>query len=287
MRQGLFAIVLVLAAFAGGALINGPGMAWVQGRVKDLVEGGTAAPVDPSISVVEDAPEEPVSVDEPGAASSTVAAAPPTAPMAPPPPFQLDLAGNGPAEGVSADPAPPPPSVAAPRGPTLVANPSDPAPSPPISDSAPPPSPEGPTMLSEAAGADAPASPAANASDLWPDAPDSAPASAVLPTAGGGSPVDARLARTADQPAGAAGPSPSSGGDLAAWDELQRRMKELGVVRYWFEGVVGGPARYRCVVPIVGDQVVSQHFEAEGESVFAAAQAALRRVALWRAAQQP
>ena len=59
----------------------------------------------------------------------------------------------------------------------------------------------------------------------------------------------------------------------------------MGVSRYWIESEPGGPARFRCLIPLAGNRAVSQHFEAEGDDEFQAADAALRRVALWRATE--
>ena len=64
-------------------------------------------------------------------------------------------------------------------------------------------------------------------------------------------------------------------------------MADLGVERYWVEGDFGGAVRFRCLVPVVGDQVVSQHFEAEADDLPTAARLALRRIALWRATAAP
>ena len=33
MRKGLFAFVLVLASFAGGAVVNGPGLRWAKDQI--------------------------------------------------------------------------------------------------------------------------------------------------------------------------------------------------------------------------------------------------------------
>lgn len=61
-------------------------------------------------------------------------------------------------------------------------------------------------------------------------------------------------------------------------------MRELGISKYWVEGEPSGGVRFRCLVPIAGEGAVAQQFEAEGDAVADAAEAALRRVALWRAA---
>ena len=71
------------------------------------------------------------------------------------------------------------------------------------------------------------------------------------------------------------------------WAAVRGRMRELGVARYWVEGEPGGPARFRCVIPLAGRHAVGQQFEADGDDDLQAAEAALRRVALWRATEAP
>ena len=49
MRQAIFVVVLVAAAFLGGAMVNGPGIRWVQSRLLDymgLKDGGEIASID-------------------------------------------------------------------------------------------------------------------------------------------------------------------------------------------------------------------------------------------------
>ncbi len=49
MRQAIFVVVMVAAAFLGGAAVNGPGLRWVQARVLDymgLQDGGEIASID-------------------------------------------------------------------------------------------------------------------------------------------------------------------------------------------------------------------------------------------------
>ena len=53
------------------------------------------------------------------------------------------------------------------------------------------------------------------------------------------------------------------------------------------EGEPGGRVVFSCLIPLAGRQAVTQRFEAEGDDMVGAAQAALRRVALWRATQPP
>ena len=69
------------------------------------------------------------------------------------------------------------------------------------------------------------------------------------------------------------------------WATLARKMQALGVSRFTIEGQPGGRVVFSCLIPLAGRQAVAQRFEAEGEDALQAARAALRRVALWRAAQ--
>ncbi|MBX6315922.1 MAG: hypothetical protein IRY99_23865, partial [Isosphaeraceae bacterium] len=69
------------------------------------------------------------------------------------------------------------------------------------------------------------------------------------------------------------------------WAAIRKRMRELGVGRYWIEGEPGGPARFRCTLPVAGQRGVAQQFEAEGEDALQAAETALRRAALWKATE--
>ena len=49
MRQVIFVVVMVGAAFLGGAVVNGPGLRWVQARLLDymgLQDGGEIASID-------------------------------------------------------------------------------------------------------------------------------------------------------------------------------------------------------------------------------------------------
>jgi hypothetical protein len=69
------------------------------------------------------------------------------------------------------------------------------------------------------------------------------------------------------------------------WGNLRRRMKDLGITRYEIEGDPSGRSRFRCLIPLAGRRAVGQQFEGEGDDDFQAADAALRRVALWRATE--
>jgi hypothetical protein len=69
------------------------------------------------------------------------------------------------------------------------------------------------------------------------------------------------------------------------WAFLQNRMQSLGITRFIIEGEPTGHVIFACFIPLAGSQAVTQQFEANGENVIQAAQAALRRVVLWRATQ--
>jgi hypothetical protein len=70
-----------------------------------------------------------------------------------------------------------------------------------------------------------------------------------------------------------------------AWAIVERKMQSLGVSRYTIEGQPGDRVVFSCLIPLAGRQAVAQRFEAEGDDMIQAAQAALRRITLWRATQ--
>jgi hypothetical protein len=88
--------------------------------------------------------------------------------------------------------------------------------------------------------------------------------------------------RTADPAVAAASRSEAPARD---WADLRRRMRALGISRYEVDGEPGGRSRFRCLIPLAGRRAVAQQFEGEGDDDFQAAEAALRRVALWRATE--
>ena len=71
------------------------------------------------------------------------------------------------------------------------------------------------------------------------------------------------------------------------WPILEHKMQSLGVARYTIDGEPGGRVVCSCLIPLAGRQAVTQRFEAEGDDIIHAVQAALRRIALWRASQPP
>ena len=68
---------------------------------------------------------------------------------------------------------------------------------------------------------------------------------------------------------------------------LVSKMRTLGVSRFTVEGEPGGQVIFACLIPLAGRQSVTQRFEAAGDDVIQAANAALRRAVLWRATQLP
>lgn len=225
MRKVFFALVLVAASFAGGAAINGPGLAWARSLFEK--------PARPSGAAL--------------ALATTPGRPDPAAeiPEAPRPPLELD-----------APRLDPPPSQGPPEAPA-------------------PPEPLAPPDLGP---------PGLQAKDIHGKAPSKSVAVAGAPVVPAPPvPTPERPAKTDRAVAHAAGPSATPG----EWSGLRKRMASLGVARYWIEGEPGGPCRFRCVIPTAGGQAVGQHFEAEGDDDLHAAEAALRRVALWKATEAP
>lgn len=71
------------------------------------------------------------------------------------------------------------------------------------------------------------------------------------------------------------------------WAVLERRMQSLGVWRFTIDGEPGGRVVFSCLIPVAGRQAVAQRFEADGDDVVQAAQAALRRIVLWQRTHPP
>ena len=69
------------------------------------------------------------------------------------------------------------------------------------------------------------------------------------------------------------------------WTILESKMQTLGVSRFTVEGKPGGSIVFACLIPVAGRQAVAERFEAEGDDVIRTAQSVLRRIVLWRATQ--
>jgi hypothetical protein len=292
VRQIVLVVVLVGAAFLGGAFVNGPGLRWVQTQLLG------------SMGLGEDA--DPAAVDLRLAAGGDGLGANPAVggPLAPAPAIVADAAavkpgsserrpvrGDGPER--KGDPRP------------LAARPSRPALSQPLASSSrgaaddpgdgesPPPLPADlPAAVSPraprdpdvtlATGSSAPSSsqadrPAPSGRETPPTLMDSL--STLMPSPAPAPPEGLRP----PTPAPAPPPSVKPGDD--DWATLARKMQALGVSRFTIEGQPGGRVVFSCLIPVAGRQAVAQRFEAEGEDAVQAARAAMRRVALWRAAQ--
>jgi len=321
LRKGLFAVMLVAASFAGGAVVNGPGLRWAQAMILNRAGGDGDGPApgevllpppDASTESIPSAPVSPVVLEPARPASSreksggkdggtasgkAEAPAPPTpaaAEVAPPAPDPKPKAPPAPEPKPKAPPAPEPQAPAPPEpkgqgsgGPASSGRdvesraakpPKDVPPTldelPPLDMPADPPASKAP----DGAGRGEPRTASTNAAG---DAPDPAP-SAADPAP---RPPEATPASTAPANAGpAARSNATSPGD---WAQVRRTMVALGVARYGIEGEPGGRARFYCVIPLAGRHAVGQHFEAEGDDALQAAQVALRRVALWLAAEAP
>jgi hypothetical protein len=280
MRKALFVVALIGLSFGAGAAFNGTGPAWVRALLHRNAKAASADDTDapdvvdsPAAEAIPAAPLPPLSSDAPAKAASAAA------PVDEPPP-------DAPTSSAKNDQG---------EAPTLAPPGTEPVPArdqpvkttetpPPASDKAddvpapPPPSPAPTAPLSSGAGSD-PAPPADNG---WGDAPGSAPATAVVPGRSPTAKVDTAVTQAIlASPAG--GPNPAVA--LGTWAAVRRRLRDLGVSRYWVEGEPNGPARFRCVIPLAGQRAVGQQFEGEGDDDLQAAEAALRRVALWRATQ--
>ena len=340
MRQFVFVVVMVAAAFVGGAVVNGPGFRWVQARLLDymgLKDGGEIASVD-----LPQPPSDSADLRRPFPSSSTggkggaAAAVPPSivptlakikgATSAGIPNRPLTLAHSsgrlvdertvqGRFEGSRAKAA---------KNKALSQPPSEES-SPPLPVPTAIPEPAAPRLGNESGDLSATSSAAKkrpNSSQV-PDSP--APAQGTDSQSGLPAPLDASIGpallaslspspttqpQTTNQTGSDAvpletAPANSSPASLALsggisstgssststsavtpdWGNLRHKMQVLGVTRYTIEGEPGGQVTFSCLIPLPGCQAVAQHFEAEGEDELRAAHAALRRVALWRAAQ--
>jgi len=95
---------------------------------------------------------------------------------------------------------------------------------------------------------------------------------------------DSPLPPSSSTPLHTSAPKSIAGGS-DNWAILERKMQTLGVSRYTMDGEPGGRVVFSCLIPLAGRQAVAQRFEAEGDDLVHAAQAALLRITLWRATQ--
>jgi hypothetical protein len=295
VRQAILVAVLVSASFLGGAFVNGPGLSWAQTRVLrslGLSDGGEIASVDLEATANPDAVSD-------GSAPTKSEGERMRGPLAPVPSFIAE--GESPKQDASDRRAVPKPRSKSKAGRDGGSPRSQPSPSPSPSTTS-----ETALMASRSRQApplDPSITPAIAASPPEPSR-EPAPASTPPPSSLERKIPPAILDTLADllpsNPPSSFGPSPPSlssssspvapksaveGGD--DWAVLQRKMQTLGVTRFTIDGDPGGRVVFSCLIPLAGRQAVTQRFEAEGDDVVGAAQAALRRVALWRATQPP
>ncbi len=250
LRQAIFVLVLVGAAFVGGAVINGPGLAWLQ---RNLIGGPT---------IIVDGSAPPTEPARPAKTKRFPSANPPALP------FNFDSASNPlPAPA----PVPARPVGPSPANPAVSLTPA--APARPAANLLGLPDPTSPELAST------PAPPATTTSgDPSPLPPldlpgESTPAAKADPVA--------RLASTGGQDA--APPAPANPGH--DWTEIRLRLKALGVSRYTIDAELDGRVRFSCVIPVDGLRAVGHHFEADGDDEFQAIDATVRRIILWRATE--
>lgn len=288
LRRAFLVVVLIGLSFGAGAAFNGSGLAWARA----LIQGRAGIPIaEVDAPTVTDPlegdgiPSAPVPALASGA-SSKLPAAPAEQPAAPANPTQAasspgsgDQAAepvppNAPAESSSSGGETPKTAVGSPASETPVDVPAPPLPATPAADS--------PAGVDPVAGAGE----SGKKDDIgWGDAPGSAPAAPVVP----GRPNNRPRVDVAVSPAGMNTPAERNPGPAnnapSGWTEMRKRLQAQGIARYWIEGEPNGPVRFRCVIPLAGQRAVGQQFEGEGDDEFQAAEAALRRVALWKATE--
>lgn len=241
-RRMIFALMLIGAAFAGGALINGPGLGWLQRNFA----GGPTIIVDPGDSARARPPAEPTPRKFPTAKARSLIAD-----------LSPDDSRSSPRSKTSGTT-----DLALAETPLLPESPATPAaalaPMPPTN-----PSEQDPPI------------PPLPSDDSKPTAPEPSPLPRLTP-----SPKSDPIARLASIERSESSPS---GAQPSTWADLRRRMKALGVSRYAIEAETEGRARFRCVIPVDGLKAIGHHFEAEGDDELQAAEAALKRITLWKA----
>lgn len=270
MRRALLAVVLIAASFGGGAFVNGPGLRWAQSTLmaKFGIDNDEDAPAQtpPSIADADDTPTDsiPPLTKEP----SVISEAPSVAKSAEKPEKPNRYADSKipkpkkPAEDRSLQSA-----ALKPADPPAAGEPPAPLPSPLDSEENAP-----DTSISLTTLGDSPKPLALNDAKIN-DVP---PAdSAAKPTETTAAPSSESPAATPDETAIPVSPT--------SWPEVRRTLKSLGVTRYGTEGDTSGRVRFYCLIPLAGRKAVGQYFEAEGDDELEAAQAAMRRIGLWRA----
>jgi hypothetical protein len=285
VRQLFLVVVLIAAAFLGGAFVNGPGLQWAQSRLLrslGLIQGGEITSVELKPVAISE-PDSPDSSPESMSTKRTI-----DTPQNPPllaPDLQTETksskqdASDQSTTSASAEQ----PKLIAKRLPLTSFQPSSSLPtkrSP--ADSRP--GDHKPGQLDTTVTPVGGVSVQDSASESSPSKTDSVPT--VLESLAALLPVDSPSSAHPSSPS----PSPASTPKVLVngtdtWAVLERKMQSFGVIRYTIDGEPGGRVVFSCLIPLAGRQAVAHRFEAEGEDIIHAAQAALRRIALWRATQ--
>ena len=281
MRQSIFIIILVGAAFLGGAFVNGPGLQWAQARILrtlGLSNGGEIAAVDLTSNTSgdpsPDAANPSKSLDD--LPSGVIGSMPPVAARSN---SLTQNASNRPSESRKAVQSseggfgsaqsqllslPSATSI----GSVMKSSPHGPAPlDPQLKPAGAESPPRSPRPGAQADTRSVPAllnSPVAllPADDSLSDSP---------------TPQGTRLTSGTKLPAGADD----------EWALLESKMQSLGVSRFTVEGKPGGHVVFACLIPLAGRQAITQRFKAEGEDMIQTAHAAVRCIVLWRGTQVP
>jgi hypothetical protein len=292
LRNLLLAVVLIAAAFAGGAVVSGPGRGWIQGILSQIRPRG------PALVTTSDGVAPKANDGEP--ASDPIPAAP--APPLVVGPVLEELPQKNGAGSLRGDTAAAstPGQASTPAGDLGFPGAGALGRADPVTLSA-----SGHENPAAGAGPTAARTPGASGSRPdqdrgWSDAPGSAPAAAVLPqrvASESSTKGDSALLRASlpGSPLGGAGDAATAesnkGGQASSgsmtWGDLRSRMRALGVTQYWIEGEPDGHVRFRCVTSFVGQRAVAHYFEAEGDDVLSAGESALTRVMLWQATELP
>ena len=272
-------MILVAAAFGGGAFVNGPGLHWVQTRVLRSLGLNNSG----EITSVDLQPP-PGSAPGPGEAGLVKPEAMP-APLAPTP--SLVTENESSEDDVSkalspsrskprSRPSPDDANTTRPESSSVL------SPTERVSERSRPPL-EGPAPDPDVKPAST-SKPPAN-SHVTPEV-----VPALLDTLAGLLPANPPGSGQSSPPLSAPPKALESGRKPGAsrnedWMILERKMQSLGVTRYSVEGEPGGKVVFSCLIPIAGRQAVTQRFEAEGDDLTQATRATLRRITLWRATQ--
>jgi hypothetical protein len=275
VRQLFLVVVLIAASFVGGAFVNGPGLQWAQSRLLrslGLIQGGEIASVE----------LKPVTSSDPDVQtnSSESTATKPAADslqsaLASAPPLQTEI--KSPKQDTSDQ------STTLANQPKLIGKPSSSLPTNrSLADSRP--GDHEPGQLDTTVTPVGGVSVQDSASESSRSKTDSVPTvleslAALLPV---DSPSSAHPSSTSPSPA--LTPKVLVNG-TDTWAILERKMQSFGVIRYTIDGEPSGRVVFSCLIPLAGRQAVAHRFEAEGEDIIHAAQAALRRITLWRATQ--